>query len=77
MGLDERPLHELGSMASQEAKVEAYRRLLLQGMARDYKPAWPGMRFKELFGYWPLPSVRQAAEELVKGVTHVRYDSTV
>lgn len=66
-GIEERPLHELGAIASQEAKIEAYRRLVLQAKARDYRPAWPGMRFKELFGYWPLPSVRQAAEELVRG----------
>jgi DNA repair protein RadD len=69
--VDERPLTELGRLASFEAKVEAYRRFVAdaerQGHSLDeitplqVKPRRPSMRFRELFGALPLPSVVNAA----------------
>ena len=65
MTIEERPLHELGAIASPEAKVEAYKRLVLTAQARDYKPGWAAHRYRDLFGTWPHHSVKSAVAPLL------------
>lgn len=67
MTIEERPLHELGAIASQEAKVEAHKRLVLVAQAREYKPGWAAHRYRDLFGSWPHHSVKNASSSTARG----------